>query len=835
MLQILKKIALGIIIFVATTTIIAAVLTYTFQDKLKSIAIQAINENIKVPITVKGKIDITFLRSFPNVGVTLNEVYIDDYLRKNEKLLTISKASFLFDIYEVMYKDVSIKKIILENGQLNLYNNAKGENNYDIIKKNNSGESKGVNLNSIILKNINLSYNNKQKLIQLKTITEFLEFKGKFRDSQFDMSITADIYVKKIILQQDTLSPDKKLKLDFTTKVNKVNNSIYIKNSTLTLGENIFVLDGLLDNTKNKEKTTLSAQCKGKEIATLIELLPNSIKKNMEGIKGKGAYEIDIQYNSSTKNKSLAEVKATLKNATIKMPKLSNELSDVNAVFYYSSQLDKIEISNFNCSYENKPLNFSLTLQDISKEISFRLNANGIVNLNALEKFIPSNNVKNIKGELSFDDFRLAGKLNSQRTLISNSIDGSGAFKFIDVSLEAENILYENINGSLTYNQQTLIAKNLIANFLGSQFLFNGNIQKLFTYISERVKRSGNTSLGVEGKLFIKTFNLTEIIKITEQKQNKAKKNEIDIADIFQMQGNLELSIDEFIYNKLRFTTISGQLGLSPKMISLNDLNCNAMSGDIQYKGFINFTSSKDMQINGNIKINKIDIKQLFEQADNFGQNTLTYQHLKGKINVFGTFSGVFTNYKNFDPKSLLASFNCTITNGELIGFEPIKAASKFIRIEELNHIYFSNLSNEILIKNSTITIPLMDIQSNALNLQLKGTHSFDNQINYGIKVNLKKLLAAKFKKNNNDTYIEEDPYEGTNIFLTLKGDISNPSIAYDKSSVKEKMKEDFKKEKETLKNLFKKDSEIQTNKDNSKEDKYFQTKEKPVFIDFEE
>jgi hypothetical protein len=128
-----------------------------------------------------------------------------------------------------------------------------------------------------------------------------------------------------------------------------------------------------------------------------------------------------------------------------------------------------------------------------------------------------------------------------------------------------------------------------------------------------------------------------------------------------------------------------------------------------------------------------------------------------------------------------------------------------------------------------------MDIQSNALNLQLKGTHSFDNQINYGIKVNLKKLLAAKFKKNNNDTYIEEDPYEGTNIFLTLKGDISNPSIAYDKSSVKEKMKEDFKKEKETLKNLFKKDSEIQTNKDNSKEDKYFQTKEKPVFIDFEE
>lgn len=293
MMQIIKKIALGFVVLFATCAIVAAVLTYVFQDKLKSIAIQAINENIKVPITVKGKIDITFFRSFPNIGVTISDVFIDDYLRKNEKLLTLSKASFLFDIYEVMDKDVSIKKIILENGNLNLLNNANGEANYDILKKSSSSESKGVNLNSIILKNINITYSNKQRIIHLKTLAEFLEFKGKFSDDQFDMNITADIFVKKIIHQQDTLTPDKKIKLDFATKVNKAKNIIAIKDSKLALGENIFILDGLLENTKNKEKTTLSAQCKGKEIASLIELLPNSIKKRMEGIKGKGAYEID--------------------------------------------------------------------------------------------------------------------------------------------------------------------------------------------------------------------------------------------------------------------------------------------------------------------------------------------------------------------------------------------------------------------------------------------------------------------------------------------------------------------------------------------------------------
>lgn len=63
----------------------------------------------------------------------------------------------------------------------------------------------------------------------------------------------------------------------------------------------------------------------------------------------------------------------------------------------------------------------------------------------------------------------------------------------------------------------------------------------------------------------------------------------------------------------------------------------------------------------------------------------------------------------------------------------------------------------------------------------LNGSHTFNNDIDYHIKVNLRKLLANKFKKNNTNKYIEEDPYEGTNFFLSLKGNMSNPAVKYDK------------------------------------------------------
>jgi hypothetical protein len=239
--------------------------------------------------------------------------------------------------------------------------------------------------------------------------------------------------------------------------------------------------------------------------------------------------------------------------------------------------------------------------------------------------------------------------------------------------------------------------------------------------------------------------------------------------------------------------------------------------------------------MNGTLNFSGVEIPQIFEQAENFGQTTLTSKNIKGEIKADVDYRVVFDDYKNINMDKINATLNCSILKGELINFEPIKVASKFIRVEELNHIYFSDLKNQLLIKNSTIEIPKFEIQSSAINVLLNGSHSFDNDIDYHIKVNLRKLLANKFKKNNTNEYIEEDPYEGTNLFLSLKGNMSNPTVKYDKQYADQKVSDDFKKEKENLKTLFKKETVKTETKDKTKEDKYFDTREKPKFIELDE
>ena len=170
-----------------------------------------------------------------------------------------------------------------------------------------------------------------------------------------------------------------------------------------------------------------------------------------------------------------------------------------------------------------------------------------------------------------------------------------------------------------------------------------------------------------------------------------------------------------------------------------------------------------------------------------------------------------------------------------MINFEPLRAASKFIRVEELQDIRFADLSNTIKIANQRIDVPEFEIKTSALNLMFFGFHHFNNDIDYHFKINLHKLLAQKFNRKQQDIqYIENDPYEGVNIYLTMTGNLSDPKIKFDKPAVRNKVLTDFRNEKQVLKDLLKNAPRKVDAAEQKREDKYFDLREEPKFMDFD-
>jgi hypothetical protein len=140
--------------------------------------------------------------------------------------------------------------------------------------------------------------------------------------------------------------------------------------------------------------------------------------------------------------------------------------------------------------------------------------------------------------------------------------------------------------------------------------------------------------------------------------------------------------------------------------------------------------------------------------------------------------------------------------------FGPLKALSKFINEESLNHIKFSDLENDISIANSTVFVPQMEIRSSIAPVQLMGYHKFDGRYEYKVKVPLRNYKRKRTSEE--DQALEEMKDGSIYLYLILKGDLNNNNVYYDKLSVKEKIKERWAQEKEEIKQIFKKGYEKQ-------------------------
>jgi hypothetical protein len=270
----------------------------------------------------------------------------------------------------------------------------------------------------------------------------------------------------------------------------------------------------------------------------------------------------------------------------------------------------------------------------------------------------------------------------------------------------------------------------------------------------------------------------------------------------------------------------------SPLHLRLNTFSTNTMGGGVKGNGYLVFAGTQDLLMNMGAELTDIDVSQVFVQTENFGQQTLTDKNLQGVLNAKIYLKNTWKDYSNPDLDNLNAIIDFELKNGVLKNFEPVKAASAFIRVEELSNIRFADIKNRLTIYNRTITVPAFEIQTNALNLMFSGQHDFDNIIDYRFKINLRKMLANKFNRKGKEQFIEDDPYDGLNIYLSMTGPIAKPKIQYDKAAAGAKIKDDFKNEKEVLKELFKKGNK---DKNDKREDKFFQIEEEPKFMEFEE
>ena len=251
------------------------------------------------------------------------------------------------------------------------------------------------------------------------------------------------------------------------------------------------------------------------------------------------------------------------------------------------------------------------------------------------------------------------------------------------------------------------------------------------------------------------------------------------------------------------------------------------ISSSIEWRELIN--GSSQLRLNGNIQ--NAELKEILRSFNNFDQNYITDKNLSGILDSRAQVRMDFDSSQNILSEKIIADIEFKIENGRIIDFETLKALKRFSEVDKLNDVQFGPFTNRIRIANKVVMIPEMTLENNAITLKVAGTHSFENYLDFLIKMQLRDIVGNKKQPRSKalDEFIKEkNMTEKVWVPIKVQGPVENLKFSIDAKKIteglKSNLKNDWKKQAEDLKSIFQKNE-----KTKKEEPEYeFQWEEEP-------
>ena len=812
----LKSIFLGIAIAIAILLTFAISMSMIFEEEVSQYLVEELNEILLSEIEVE-EVSFSVIRKFPKATLEFKNVTAHTktgYRKKikgfNTDTLFYAKSIFVqMDLSSVFSKNYTINTISFNQGKINLFSDNLGDPNYIFWESNKEEQSENFNLELTEVKIVNsdILYCNEATDLIINAHADKIDFEGNFSRQNYLMKIKSALSIRELSVKNRKYIENKKIKAKIELDV--VNNLINIKQGSVNLQNLKFDINGKIENAE-AIKTDLLISGNELHLPNFIKHLPKDIKEELKMItfqNGNITLKLNISGENTGRNLPHIDALFLISDAQLFYEKNKFRISNINidGTFnngeFNSSSNSEITFNSFNATMESNSFKGNFTLKNLINPY-IELNLDTELEFNEIKEILNIDTLDVFKGN-AFANIAYNGNYNDLKTfrfsdLFTKDFTGSIQIYNGEFKLKDKPVTLTKISGRLDL-KKTLHADSIYFEIGENDFLINGRISKLYEYFNE------SQVFNINARLYSNKTNLNELAPLFETETEAGESASYHFPEKLAMQ--LRLNIKNFEVGKFNATDIKGNMNYKPGMFSLHEITFNTMSGKVKAGGVILQKQNNDFHVKTQCRLSNININNLFYSLNNFGQEFITNKHLDGALTGDVYFTSEWSDKIEIYKQTVISDCDIVITNGELNDFEPMMGLSRFIDVDELKSIQFSELRNKISIKDEQILIPQMDIKSSALNIIASGEHNFDNTYVYHTQVLLSDLLSGKrkrSKKNRIDTEVSREDDEGRiTLYLRLEGDGEDSKIRYDRKVARDVRKENMKEEKNELKNIL--------------------------------
>ena len=822
-LKYIKKIFLGGLIFCAVLIIAFAITAYFSQDKIKNYIIKELNKQLTAQLYV-DKTDFSVFKRFPYVSVVFNNITLKEAIPDKNKgdLLKAENLYLQFNLLDFLRGNYKIIKIELDNASAKLIVYKDKTDNFHFWKNNNIKEKNNFAfyLQKVLLKNSDVTYNNYSTSQDFSVKFHNVSLNGRFASDKYVLTTEGKCFINNIKSGDILYIYNKPAEFNVNMDVNNTTGIFKFRKAKLKLADLNFNITGNIVSKTNEQNIDMEIKGKRINLNYFIKEIPANYRTFFNNYEANGVFNIICNIKGNINN-DLPEIVVTANLVNGKLIQKSTDitLNNLNLDFIYNngrktaSKLDFIECSNITGTLKNSNFSGNITLNNLNRP-DIVINLKTLLELKDLNDFFKIDTIENMSGTVDGNIF-FHGQTNEKgkfttHDFIQSKFKGNINISNCNVNFKNSRQTYSGINGHLIINNNNVEVNSLEGNIIVQEsynkstvnnFKLNGHLYNLLPYIFIK-----NEKISIDAKLVSDKIEMDKLL-LAANNQHKKSSN----VYFFQLPDNINLNlntdINNFIFAKFKANKLSGKIILNNQQINATQIRFNTMDGYVMASGIIDGTRDGKILLNCDLTLNNIDIQKLFYQFNNFGQESINYDNIKGKVTADVQFAASANNALHIDINSIYVKSSIKIDNGELVNYKPVEGLSPYLKGRDLSRIKFSTLTNQIEIQDKTVYIPSMEVKSSALNMSISGKHTFDNEIEYHLCVLLSDLKNPDKIKKEEFGPVEEDELNKGYYFFMITGTIDNPKYhKIDKQAYKEKITNNIKKEKENLKEILQKE-----------------------------
>ena len=775
----------GVVAFITATLLASLLYIHINRDEFIQYFLDHVNEGLLTPVKV-GEIDISYWESFPDVSIVLENVEAGT---PDSPLLTIGKLSFSFHLWDFLDKNYQIRQLYLERANIFLTIDKNGKRNFDVFEKKGTQSSNAqLSIGRIKMVNSTLRYQDEPARLlshwqltdaqfDIQAISSPTQFSGQWKGTNIETRYQGFSYLE-----------DRPMEIALDGVMITKGHLQEIKQWKLVLA-NHQVAGKLLSPAP--EEMSIEWAGSTKLLSDLLANVPADWPSNWPSYQLEGEAIFEGGYSKSSLGPQL---RTSFKGQNLSFAYPSRQLmfNGFEAEGILSTNLKAsgtaLALRSFSGAMAGFPIKGAASVSNMATMQS-RAELEGSMTMALFEQIMPDWGIKSESGSLNYA-LGFEGALDEKSTG-DWLVDGEATIENASFLWKSYPLKFDGWNGTLLFNDRDVALSDASGKLGNSELKLEGLLRNFHFFYEAK-----NNLLLVEGKMSARRLDLNELLADTNT-SSAGGQGGYSMSISPRLHMKLEAEAETVVFDRFTGTDLSTNVTIRNRQLYVQRLDLSTMGGQISLTGNVADQPDNRMLTYFSGEVKNLHIDSLFYVFHDFDQTWLQSKHLKGQIDADFDVDMALRNSLSFLPDLFRARINARGINGELINFEPMQELSRLVKEDKLARLTFGELSNEFLIEGRKILIPSMEIRSNVSNITMSGTHTFDQQIDYRLKV----PVFNQRKRDRDEAFgaIEEDERGNVYAYVKIVGTTDDYKVSYDAATAAKSLIENIKTEGKVL------------------------------------